>query len=180
MTMVSINNTILAIWSARSIFDKKSSALVFCFYFDFLYMIATLIGLVLSVIFLLLSAIHVYWGLGGKWGVDISVPTKVNHEKVMNPTSMDCFVVAIGLLAFAFFTLTKIRFISFALPSFILNYGLLVISGLFTIRAIGDFKYVGFFKKIKHTPFGRLDTRYYSPLCLALAIMGVILELYRL
>ncbi len=141
-------------------------------------MVATMIGLLLSAIFLLLSAIHVYWGLGGKWGVDISVPTKENNEKVMNPTSLHCFVVAIGLFTFAFFTLIKIQLISFNLPSLIQNYGFRVISGIFLLRAIGEFKYVGFFKKIKLTPFGLLDTRYYSPLCLAIGIMGVILELY--
>lgn len=96
----------------------------------------------------------------------------------MNPTSMHCFVVAIGLLAFAIFTLIKVQLISFDLPPLMVNNGLLVISAIFILRAIGEHKYVGFFKKVRQTPFGRLDTRYYSPLCLAIGIMGVILELY--
>jgi hypothetical protein len=141
-------------------------------------MIATFIGLLQFGVFLMLAFIHFYWSLGGKWGFSVSIPTKENHEKVLNPTAVDCFVVAIGLLAFAFFTLIKIQLIAFALPSIILNHGLLVISGIFTLRAIGEFKYVGFFKKIENTSFGQLDSRYYSPFCLALGIMGVILELY--
>ena len=36
-------------------------------------------------------------------------------------------------------------------------------------RAIGDFGYVGFFKRKGGDPFARLDTRVYSPLCLLLA-----------
>jgi hypothetical protein len=37
-------------------------------------------------------------------------------------------------------------------------------------RAIGEFKYVGFFKRVRDTRFARLDTLLYSPLCLLLAI----------
>ena len=37
-------------------------------------------------------------------------------------------------------------------------------------RAIGEFKYVGFFKRVRGSRFARLDTLIYSPLCLSLAI----------
>jgi Protein of unknown function (DUF3995) len=58
-----------------------------------------------------------------------------------------------------------------------MNYGLVVISLLFFLRAIGDFRYVGFFKKVKQTVFARLDSKYYSPLCLFIAVCGVVIEL---
>ena len=38
------------------------------------------------------------------------------------------------------------------------------------VRAIGDFKYVGFFKQRRGTRFALLDTRFYSPLALALGV----------
>ena len=41
---------------------------------------------------------------------------------------------------------------------------------VFLVRSVGDFRYVGFFKHVVGTPFARLDTLLYSPLCLALAI----------
>ena len=41
------------------------------------------------------------------------------------------------------------------------HYGLWIIASLFMLRAIGEFKYVGFFKKYKHIQFGKNDTRYY-------------------
>jgi hypothetical protein len=41
---------------------------------------------------------------------------------------------------------------------------------LFLARAIGDFRLVGFFKRLRGTRFASLDTRYYSPLCLGLAL----------
>ena len=37
-------------------------------------------------------------------------------------------------------------------------------------RAIGEFRYVGFFKRVVGSRFATLDTFVYSPLCLALAI----------
>jgi hypothetical protein len=40
--------------------------------------------------------------------------------------------------------------------------------GLFA-RAIGEFKYVGFFKRVRGSRFARRDTLLYSPLCLWLA-----------
>jgi hypothetical protein len=43
------------------------------------------------------------------------------------------------------------------------------------IRAIGDFKYVGFFKRIKNTPFARYDTQYYAPLCLYLGLSTLLI-----
>lgn len=45
----------------------------------------------------------------------------------------------------------------------------------FIVRAIGDFKYVGFFKKIYNSSFASLDTRYFSPLILVLGISYALL-----
>jgi len=46
-----------------------------------------------------------------------------------------------------------------------------LIAAVFALRAIGDFRYVGFFKRIRDTRFARLDTLAYSPLC---AVLGVL------
>ena len=36
--------------------------------------------------------------------------------------------------------------------------------------AVGDFTYVGWFKRVRHTSFGKMDTRLYTPLCTALGL----------
>ena len=95
----------------------------------------------------------------------------------MNPGLYECFVVALGLLGFGIFSLIKVRIILFHLPGWLLKYGLWIIAALFLLRAIGEFKYVGFFKKVNTTKFAKMDTKYYSPLCLFIAISGIILEL---
>ena len=38
------------------------------------------------------------------------------------------------------------------------------------VRFAGEFGYVGIFKKHKNTPFARMDTLVYSPLCLFLSV----------
>ncbi|MDR3044215.1 MAG: DUF3995 domain-containing protein [Desulfovibrio sp.] len=41
---------------------------------------------------------------------------------------------------------------------------------VFVVRAIGDFRYCGLFRRIRSTTFARWDARLYTPLCLLLAI----------
>ena len=136
-----------------------------------------LIASLLFLIFLFLAVIHIYWGFGGKSGAAASIPTKENNKPVIKPSAIDCFVVAIALLCFGVFVLVKADIIVFGLPTWLLNYGLWVVAAIFLLRAMGEFKYVGFFKKIKTTQFGQLDTKYYSPLCLVIGGLGIVLEL---
>jgi hypothetical protein len=46
------------------------------------------------------------------------------------------------------------------------------------IRAIGDFKFVGFFKVVKSTSFAANDTWIFSPLCLILALVSVLIVVF--
>ena len=52
-----------------------------------------------------------------------------------------------------------------------------VISSIFILRSIGDFKYIGFFKKLKTSKFGKMDSKLFSPLCLTIGLIGIIIEL---
>ncbi len=133
--------------------------------------------LLLTVIFLLLALIHLYWVIGGTFGFAESLPTKEDEASVLNPKKGEIAAVAIGLILFGLFYLLKSGLTNFDLPNWIMiNLGW-IISAIFLIRAIGDFKYVGFFKKIRNTKFGRLDTKYFSPLCLGISIIGVLIEI---
>jgi hypothetical protein len=140
-------------------------------------MTISIIGTILFSIFILLANIHLYWGLGGRWGIDAAAPSKENGNKIINPSILDCFAVAGALLACGFFILIKSQLSTIALPSWLMDYGAWAIAGVFLLRAIGEFKYVGFFKKIRSTEFGQADTKYYSPLCLAIAALATALAL---
>jgi len=133
--------------------------------------------MILFLIFLFISAIHFYWAFGGTWGSDSVLPTKENNVKALNPSILSTLIVALGVLFFGLFIIVKSGLLEFNLPNWLNKYGLWVIASIFIIRAIGDFNYVGFFKKIKHTKFGKSDTKYFSPLCLLIGILTLILEL---
>ncbi len=134
---------------------------------------------ILSVIFLAISIVHFYWGLGGKWKINEAAPTNEKGKEVLKTGPLSCFVVALGLLGFAIIVLDSAKIVRIPLPHWLSVNGLRIIAAIFIIRAIGDFRYVGFFKKIQHTVFAKKDSQIYSPLCLAIGISCVLIELWR-
>ncbi|MDY7394845.1 DUF3995 domain-containing protein [Aureibaculum sp. 2210JD6-5] len=93
----------------------------------------------------------------------------------MNPKKIDSGIVALVLTAFGFFYLIKTNLITVNIPSWILTYGTWIIPAIFLLRAIGDFKYIGFFKRVKSTDFAKLDTKFFSPLCLTISTLGILI-----
>ncbi len=137
----------------------------------------SIISAVLALVFLFLSGIHINWVLGGTWGLNKALPTTLEDKRVLNPKKIDTLIVALGLLGFAVFYLIIGEFLKLHLPNWINKYGIWFIPSIFTLRAMGDFYYVGFFKKIKTTEFGKADTKLFSPLCLILGVLGFIIAL---
>jgi uncharacterized membrane protein YpjA len=138
----------------------------------------TLSAIILFLIFLSLSGIHVYWAFGGQWYTGAVIPTKDDNEKVIMPGFVPTLIVALGLFGFGLVALMHLAEPGADFPAWlstIRKYGLWAIAVIFTIRAIGDFKYLGFFKKHKHTKFAINDTRYYSPLCLLVGTLAIFL-----
>jgi hypothetical protein len=71
----------------------------------------------------------------------------------------------------------KSGLINVQVPNFVTKYGYWIIPSIFILRAIGDFKYVGFFKKIKDTEFAKADSKWFIPLCLTIGIFGILIQL---
>jgi hypothetical protein len=129
----------------------------------------------LVLIFSFLSVIHFYWMFGGRFGSQSVFPTKNESVSPKMPGPIPTFIVALGLLSIVLLILFKADLFLVKLPASIDRYGLRVVAAIFILRAVGDFNYVGFFKKIKQTKFGLNDTKYYSPLCF---VTGVLLILF--
>jgi hypothetical protein len=117
-----------------------------------------------TIIFLIIAGFHFYWAFGGKFGSQAVVPA-IEGKSVFQPSVLATIIVALAMLVGAFLSWTP----NDKTDDKILIYGNLAIGIVFFIRAIGDFKYVGFFKKIKGTLFAENDSRYYSPLCLVVS-----------
>jgi len=58
-----------------------------------------------------------------------------------------------------------------------INLGAWVIAALFLLRAMGDFRYVGFTKSIRSTNFAAYDTKIFTPLSLTIGLMIVVISL---
>ena len=137
----------------------------------------TIIGILLLLLFTTLSALHFYWGFGGKWGIAPTLPQKEDGKLLLNPTSFHCFVVAVGLMAFGLLAGIQGGIIQFELPQLLSSYGLWTVALIFLARAVGDFRYIGFFKSVRSSTFGRMDTVLYSPLSFMLGLLSGLLQL---
>ena len=135
---------------------------------------ATMIaGAAAIVILLLAAAIHVYWAAGGKAGKAAAVPT-AEGRALIKPSAFGTAMVAAGLCVMAALVALRIgwlRLPGFASDNMVVEVAAWLIAAVFALRAIGDFRYVGFFKRIRDSKFARLDTLAYSPLCAALAVL---------
>lgn len=128
-----------------------------------------------AIIFFIIAGFHYYWTFGGRYGLLAAVPEiESTGRQVFMPGRLITFVVA------NLFLIVAVYFFCIGLQSDLISarhafYFLTGISFITFLRAIGDFKYVGFFKKKSNTLFSRNDTSFYSPLCLFLALTSFIM-----
>lgn len=127
-----------------------------------------------TTIFTGLAILHFYWAAGGKKRLESSLPETIEGKKLFVPGRAFTIAVAVGLLIFAFITISSL--LKNTIPEAISVYGNIAIGAIFLLRAIGDFKYVGFFKKVNNTAFAKNDTLFYSPLCILLSIIAFIIS----
>ncbi|MCX7546344.1 DUF3995 domain-containing protein [Xanthomarina sp. F1114] len=135
------------------------------------------ITLLLSIVFIGLGIIHFNWVFGGKWGFQESLPTNRNGEKVLNPKTIDCLIVGFFLIVFGMFYFLKLGLITLQMPHKISTIAGWTIPIIFLLRAVGEFNYIGFFKQVKGTEFAKLDSKYFSPLCLIVGLLGIITQI---
>ncbi len=127
-------------------------------------------GAVVSVtLLILLAAVHLYWAGGGRAGKAAAIPER-NGRPVLKPGSFATMAVALALLVAAAIIATQAGFI---FPGRFQAYSRIccgVLALIFLGRAVGDFRYVGFFKTVVGTRFARLDSTIFSPMSLVLAV----------
>jgi hypothetical protein len=130
-------------------------------------MLFTTLQSINTIIFLTIAGFHFYWAFGGKFGSQSVIP-QMEGKLAFQPPFLATIMVALAMLVTAWLSWMP----SGNTENKILIYGNLGIGIVFLIRAIGDFKYVGFTKKIKDSTFAKNDNRYYSPLCLIISAIG--------
>lgn len=129
----------------------------------------SLLAVGLCLVFVAIALWHFYMASTPPTGVSGAVPSR-DGKPLFVPTPPATMAVGVVLLLFAGLVVTTAGLVSVGLSPWVLSwlsYGLA--AGLLA-RAIGEFTYVGFFKRVRDSRFATLDTYVYSPLCLALAI----------
>ena len=127
-----------------------------------------ILSLMVSSTFVLLAVWHVRMAFGSVAAVSGAVPV-VDGRPLFVPSRAATLAVATALLLCAVLVAATGGIVNPGIPRRILSglsYALAV--GLLA-RAIGEFRSVGFFKRVTGSRFARLDTLFYSPLCLLLA-----------
>lgn len=120
-----------------------------------------------SVILLLLSAVHLYWMTGGRAGASIAVPSR-GSEPLVRPGRAATGIVMLALAAAAWLVIELGGWTRIVYSDPWLRCGGPLLGAVFLLRGVGDFRWLGLFKRCKDTPFARWDTRLYTPLCLLL------------
>jgi hypothetical protein len=135
-------------------------------------MMIALLTFALAAILSAIAVLHLYWAFGGQWMAREAIPTKADGAPLFSPGPAACIAVAIAALGAAALVGSML------LPSLREKYPMVyvylpwLLCGVFAMRAIGDFRYCGFFKRIRGTLFSRSDTRIFTPLCLILSIVA--------
>ncbi|MEM9933976.1 MAG: DUF3995 domain-containing protein [Bacteroidota bacterium] len=136
-------------------------------------MITSYLIYLVSTLLLAISALHFYWAFGGQWAVKAVIPEAMEgmffNEAHKSRAVFYTLIVAVGLIILALIIISNLPTLSWLSNSWS-STGAKIIGSVFLIRATGDFKWVGFFKKPSESVFAKNDTIIYSPLCLFLGI----------
>jgi hypothetical protein len=133
--------------------------------------------LILVFVFVVLAFWHIYMAVKPAAGVNGAVPS-VDGKPLFVPSAGATVAVALLLLALACLVAATGGIISLPVPRAALTWLSYALAIGLLARAIGDFKYVGFFKRVRGSRFATLDYFAFSPLCVLLAV-GVALVAWR-
>jgi len=140
--------------------------------------LVNIISILNAAIFVIIATFHFYWLLGGKWGLNNTLPQFQNSTKPIKiPSSFLTFIVACIFFSIGLFYLSILLLnLNHILTNFV-KIIIILLSLVLLLRSIGEFKYIGLFKKIKNTDFAKKDTQYYTPLCMYLSLSTIYIYL---
>jgi len=136
-------------------------------------MMARVVGIVAAAVLLGLGALHIYWAGGGRWGTDVTVPTR-DGNRVFVPSSAATLIVAMLLCAAALVILGRLGLWGQWLPRWPFVAGAWTLVVVFGARVVGDLRWFGLFKRTTGTQFSWWDTWLYIPLSGLLAMAALL------
>ncbi len=129
------------------------------------------LAVILCLVLAGLAGLHFYWAAGGELGLRAAVPTK-RGRPLFVPGPLACAAVGCALAAAGVVSALRGGLLSLGLPGWLAQLGIWTLVLVFGLRALGDFHYVGLFKRVRDTEFARRDSLLYSPLCALIAALA--------
>jgi len=124
----------------------------------------------------IIATVHFYWATGGTVWKAGAIPSR-EGVPVLSPSPAITVLVGVALLAMAAVVASTAGLLPRFLPIGLLRSASTVLALIFAFRAVGEFRYVGFFKRVRGSIFAGRDTYLYSPLCLLLAVLIALVAL---
>ena len=125
-----------------------------------------IVAILIAVAFVVLAVLHIYWALGGEIDIRKVIPV-VEGKPVFTPGVLGTFIVAGVLICFAMVALALGFYdtmpVNYQVYLKIIGFA---VGAVLVLRAIGEFRYVGFFKRVRGSDFATYDNWFYSPFCL--------------
>lgn len=128
----------------------------------------------LGSVLLLLAALHVYWAVGGVTGGS-AVPSRPDGTPLFRPGPVSTLAVALALAIAGGLVFARAGIVPAVLPDQWIRAGVWAVAAAFVARAVGEFRYVGLFRRVHGTAFARWDAWLFTPLCFVLATGAAVL-----
>jgi len=129
----------------------------------------TILAITVSIAFVALALWHFRMALSPGNGMSDAVPSE-SGKPLFVPSARATVAVGLVLLTFAWLVAATAGLVEVGLPGRVLSWLSYALALGLSARAVGEFRYVGFFKRVRGSRFARFDTLLYSPLCLVLAV----------
>ncbi len=133
----------------------------------------TLPGLIAGSVLSALAMLHLYWLAGGRLALAGAIP-EMNGKPVFEVGPLAVAMVAFSLSGAA----ALVFWLQLGQPPALAQWLNRLLAAAFLLRAIGEFRLVGFFKRVRGTTFATRDSRIYSPLCLALFLLLISRDIF--
>ena len=127
------------------------------------------VALTVACVLAVLSMLHVYWGVEGIESPSAVIP-EIDGKPAFIPAARDCYAVAAALALACILVTARGGLLRSPFPETWTQIGTISVGAVLSLRAIGDFHQMGFFKRVRGTQFAEWDTRLFSPLSLLLGL----------
>ena len=135
--------------------------------------VAPSVAVVLAGTFILIATLHVRWALtsvgASSSHISVVVPTRLDGTPLFRPGRTATLGVALFLITASLLVLQQGGVLMLPGRAVAYRVGIWLLAAILVLRTVGDFRYVGIFKRERRTQFAARDTRIYTPLCGVLA-----------